>query len=800
MLKHQNKILLFLVFIWFFFNHFASDFIYPTPSTLENGFSKQESQFYQQQKPVSFNQDIKPLLDTRCVVCHGCYDAPCQLKLSSYAGMDRGATKQLVYDPERLEPIPPTRLFVDAETTAEWREKDFYSVLNPSTSKEQDDKLNASLVARLLKLKQNHPLPTSEKLDKSFKLDIERDLQCPTLEELPKYEQQHPDWGMPYALPGLSKIEQDKILSWIQQGAKKPPKPRISDQTKKEIIKWEKFFNDTSIKQQLVSRYIYEHLFIGHLHFSDTDDSNFYKLVRSKKPSGQKIQEIATVLPYEDPGSSPFYYRFRPVTATILDKNHFVYALNDKRMQRYQELFFNPDYRVTALPTYQLKSAANPFKTFIEIPLKSRYQFLLDEAEYFFSGFIKGPVCRGQVAINVIRDQFWVAFVNPELHYADQNSEYLAKHTESLEMPGSSGHDIGLTEWFNFGRLGHYFLKVKDQYLSKTLLHKRGADLDFLWDGDQQNKNASLTVFRHFNSATVTKGFVGDVPLTGWIVDYSIFERIHYLLVASFDVYGSLAHQVAIRTYMDYIRMDAENNFLRFMPAKARKPIYDNWYQSVDAKLFSVFREPYFSVQHETQVDFQTENYKAEFFDKIREYLGPAGFPRDPINQCLEPPCIRQQTSPQQQAIDRQMQQLAKLRGQELAALPEVTFLRIETDAQQDFQAYTLFVNTSLSSLSSFYGEKLRRLPEQDSVTVIPGLIGSYPNFFFNIKADELSEFIEILRNAKTQPQKQVLYSRFGIRRTNPKIWTLLDWFHEKQKQDLGIYFGLFDLNRYKNL
>ncbi len=34
-------------------------------------------------------------------------------------------------------------------------------------------------------------------------------------------------------------------------------------------------------KQKLVSRYKYEHLFIGHMHFKGTDEREFYRLVRS---------------------------------------------------------------------------------------------------------------------------------------------------------------------------------------------------------------------------------------------------------------------------------------------------------------------------------------------------------------------------------------------------------------------------------------------------------------------------------------------------------------------------------------
>ena len=48
-------------------------------------------------EPISFTDEVSPVLDRRCVVCHGCYDAPCQLKLSSVDGVSRGASKEKVY-------------------------------------------------------------------------------------------------------------------------------------------------------------------------------------------------------------------------------------------------------------------------------------------------------------------------------------------------------------------------------------------------------------------------------------------------------------------------------------------------------------------------------------------------------------------------------------------------------------------------------------------------------------------------------------------------------------------------------
>jgi hypothetical protein len=81
-------------------------------------------------RPVAFDTDVKPVFESRCVVCHGCYDAPCQLLLSSFDGATRGASKESVYDTTRLTAMAPTRLGIDAHTTAEWRGKGFFAVLD----------------------------------------------------------------------------------------------------------------------------------------------------------------------------------------------------------------------------------------------------------------------------------------------------------------------------------------------------------------------------------------------------------------------------------------------------------------------------------------------------------------------------------------------------------------------------------------------------------------------------------------------------------------------------------------------
>ncbi|MBW2422907.1 MAG: peptidylprolyl isomerase, partial [Deltaproteobacteria bacterium] len=60
-------------------------------------------------QPVSWMTEVRPILERCCAVCHSCYNAPCQLKLSSYEGVDRGGSKAAVCTAHGLETTPSTR-------------------------------------------------------------------------------------------------------------------------------------------------------------------------------------------------------------------------------------------------------------------------------------------------------------------------------------------------------------------------------------------------------------------------------------------------------------------------------------------------------------------------------------------------------------------------------------------------------------------------------------------------------------------------------------------------------------------
>jgi len=753
-------------------------------------------------RTVSFDEQVKPILNKRCVVCHSCFDAPCQLKLSSVTGILRGASKEKVYNPNRIKSIPPTRLFIDAKTEDAWREKGFHSVVDNPTENPKDN--TASLMQMLLELKQHHPQPDKGKLPGEFTLDLDRDQKCVANNLFDKYAKKHPLWGMPYAMPNLSHSENDILTNWLKNGAPMPASRKLNSETQARIKKWEKFLNQPFNKHRLVSRYLYEHLFHAHIHFKDTPGNEFYRLVRSTTAPSNPIDEIATLRPYDDPGSEKFYYRLLPYAPVIVAKNHIVYEFSAERIQRYTELFITPDYRVDKLPSYSASIASNPFKAYAPIPPNSRYRFLLDDARFFIEGFVKGPVCRGQIALNVIEDQFWIVFFNPDQDIFTTQADFLNNMSDYLRIPSErKSHLNFLHIWTDYWQRQKKYMASKQRYFKKMQSHSLDHALSYIWNGNGTNPNAALTVFRHFDSASVEYGFVGKEPETAWVIDYPLFERIHYLLVAGFNVYGNVVHQLSTRIYMDFLRMEGEDHFLVFLPVKQRKIIRDSWYQGMRTELDALFKAPMGWIDIKSVTGYRTEDVQSELYHHIKQRLGNLLQQEKRINQCGDTNCSRQLTSTDKNKMDATMNKLTSISGSKLHTFPEVSFVRVTTDDSEQSFGYSIIRNKAYKNVVTLLSDERKRDQqdiEKDNLTVVDWLLGNYPNFFFSVNEKDLNLFVELCSSLEKQQDFDTLIERFGIRRTNPLFWENADWFQAQYKLQRPVHSGLFDLSRYSNL
>ena len=757
--------------------------------------------------PINYKQQIKPILEKRCIVCHGCYDAPCQLKLSSIEGLQRGASEIRVYEPRRIESIPSARLFIDAKNTQQWRSQGFYSVINEQT-KTPFNNLQNSVLYRLLQLKKKHPQPSEDKLPDSFSLELNRKQTCPKPDAMDEFSKDHPLWGMPYAMPNLSTSEYKTLVTWVAQGspAQELFKPSTAIQLK--INQWEKFLNQKSNKQKLVSRYLYEHLFHAHIHFINSGQREFYRLVRSTTASGTMIDEIATTRPNDDPGRTTFYYRLLPYTPSIVSKNHIVYEFSDKRLQRFRELFLKPTYNVLKLPPYNTNEASNPFKTFSAIPANSRYRFLLDDAHFFIEGFIKGPVCRGQLALNVIEDQFWVVFFNPDKPMITNNSEFIDKMATELQMPADYDNNFDLFRiWTDYWKGQRRYMEGKQAWFKSMGTHELEHAMNYIWDGGGNNPNAALTVFRHFNSGSVSYGLVGSNPETTWVIDFPLLERIHYLLVADFNIFGNIGHRMSTRIYMDFLRMEGEDSFLAFLPINKRKSIRDSWYVGQRSSIEKLFSAPQEWLTIQSVIGYKTDDPQQELYLRIKNRLKGLVKHTSAMNQCGQLGCNKQATKSLEtktaiSRADKAMSKIAKLQGVQLHSFPDVAFVRVKTDKPDDDLVYSLIRNKAYKNVTSFLAdarERDRSDVDKDTMTVVKWLEGSYPNFFFSVPISEIEVFSKRCALIRTSKDYEEFVNQYGVRRTNPLYWDMADWFQDNYKNRKPILSGLFDLNRYHN-
>ena len=175
--------------------------------------------------------------------------------------------------------------------------------------------------------------------------------------------------------------------------------------------------------------------------------------------------------------------------------------------------------------------------------------------------------------------------------------------------------------------------------------------------------------------------------------------------------------------------------------------------------------------------------------------------PPDLLNRCATAPCNRPGASAVEQRAERALQPLTGVRGPWVAQLPEVTFLRVRAGAADEGDAvYTLVRNRAHTNVASMFGEAARLVPAADTLTVAPGYLGSYPNFLFDVQASEIDSFAAALAAVQNDDDFEKLAARWGVRRSSPHLWQTVDWMHDDFRRRAPPEFGLFALDRVKNL
>ncbi|WP_373004932.1 fatty acid cis/trans isomerase [Sulfurimonas sp.] len=748
------------------------------------------------QTRIDYLKEVKPILDKRCVVCHSCYNSPCQLKLSSYEGVDRGASKDKVYLGERLLAQDPSRLFIDAKDTSEWRKKGFNTVLESDAVMGS----NNSMMLILLDHKMKNPKSKGDYFSESDDLTCSKNRK-----ELAEFLDDNPNQGMPFGFPPLSKEEFKVIKEWLGQGAPAPTSAeiapsKIASQNAQKLIKdYEEFLNNQDAKHVMSARYIYEHLFLSHIAFENAPNE-FFELVRSSTPVPEEIDIIPTIRPYDDPKVEKFYYRFKKIHSTIVYKTHMVYDLSAKKLERYKELFIESKWNETPyIVGHKIDYNAEPFRVFAQIPQASRYKFLLDDSEYVIRTFIRGPVCKGQIALNVIRDNFWVMFMSPDYDLSIKKNGFLKQEYKNLRMPIEDGSGVALLKTFSDKYIDAAIKYNQNRQNIYDTVYKGGLNIDSIWKGDNANSTPFLTVYRHFDSASVHRGALGGLPKSAWVIDYPLFERIYYALVAGFDVYGNVGHQVSIRRYMNRLRVEGETNFINLLPKEDREKVFDLWYLNAENK------EAHFLSKNETAIDYKKINSKRELIEKVVDthLLKSCNVKFDEYNYLYANERFPKLPKSYTKASDYKQAFKSLVKG----GLPfikvvngqqsNLAYIRIKNMPKTDDVVVSAVVNRWHDNVSFMFDEKKSLDPNKDEFDFVDGFVGSYPNLFLVVDFKDLPDFFDMLHNYDGSKKYVNKFLKYGVNRGDDDFWETYDWFQEKFYKDKPHEAGLFDLNRY---
>ena len=87
-----------------------------------------------------------------------------------------------------------------------------------------------------------------------------------------------------------------------------------------------------------------------------------------------------------------------------------------------------------------------------------------------------------------------------------------------------------------------------------------------------------------------------------------------------------------------------------------------------------------------------------------------------------------------------------------------------------------------------------------DTLTVVRGHFGSYPNFLFEVEADDVDDFVDELSALRSDADLEKFAGRYGVRRSSKHFWETVDWLHADLRRRDPTQAGLYDLDRYGNL
>jgi hypothetical protein len=246
--------------------------------------------------------------------------------------------------------------------------------------------------------------------------------------------------------------------------------------------------------------------------------------------------------------------------------------------------------------------------------------------------------------------------------------------------------------------------------------------------------------------------------------------------------------------------MEAEELFLDFLPPSQRAALRKSWYGGLltDLKLRFVF--PLVDRSAPTGLRYRNEaNAKAEFFEQVEDYLAPPvrGQP-DALNWKILP--LPKDAGAELTTPERALRRVTSIKAANATPfarfLPDFALALVR--GEHGTRLYSIVHNREHTNISWMLREEERLAPQEDTLTVRAGVLGAYPNMFFVVSETEIDGFSNAVTNLTSPADYEHLVDRFGVRRSNEKLWSVFDAVNAAHLADDPVGAGILDLTRYE--
>ena len=269
--------------------------------------------------------------------------------------------------------------------------------------------------------------------------------------------------------------------------------------------------------------------------------------------------------------------------------------------------------------------------------------------------------------------------------------------------------------------------RVLEQSKDRGEREVAGFRIEDLWDGmgdsgaPDGNPNAWVNILRHKKSSTINYGGEGGAPQSIWVLSYSNFERLYYNLVVNYREFDNLPHKLATWRHVSYVRLEAEDLAISFLPPEVREQVRQSFTQGLG----------------EIKQDM--------FFD----HHSMTGTPRPTATQ------IAAEGRPQ--------------------FMPETIYVNIPDSQQQHF---TLVNDRGYQAHNIVFIESRNRDPKGDSLSLFRGFLGAYPDVFLKFNQSELEDFVAKVKAMRSEADWTRVAQQFGVRRNSADFWPHFDAIH----------------------